>query len=96
MTKRILDFTNCKDRFAMHKVLFDGLNFKNFGWTWEDYGKNMDALWDLMKYYCVNVSVEVYNTSAMPKVLHDYVKIMFEVFDDVVKEDIHFQYTIIS
>ncbi len=46
MKKIMIDFSPCQTIDALHQELMDKLSFPDF------YGKNIDALWDLLTGYC--------------------------------------------
>lgn len=81
MEQIVLDFTNCDSREALHQILMDAFEFPDY------YGKNLDALWDCLKFYTdEKLLVIVTGLATLPADMRDYAKKMLEVFDDVHKE----------
>ena len=90
----ILDFNKNRNLWDIHVMLKEKFGFPDY------YGKNWDALWDLMRdlfYEDYAYTVELHGFYSLPKDLQEKCKIMLEVFDDVVEESApYFSYKIVS
>ena len=89
----ILDFTKNRNLLDIHIMLKEKFGFPDF------YGKNWDALWDLMQdVFCDDdpYTVELHGFYSLPKDILEKCQIMLEVFNDVAKEAPYFSYKIVS
>ena len=81
MPKIILDFTGCKYFMQVHERLKKAFGFPDY------YGNNWDALWDCMDDYCwPSMLVLIKGIDSLPKDWLDYLKIMFEIFQEISEE----------
>ena len=62
-------------------------HYESFGFP-DWFGRNLDALWDLLRDYagCPPVTVTIKGVETMPKDLQDYMNEIFDIFADVHKE----------
>ena len=89
----ILDFTKNRTLWDIHVMLKEKFGFHDY------YGKNWDALWDLMRDVFSGDEkyvVELHGFYSLPKDMIEECQLMLEVFDDVVKEAPNFSYKIVS
>ena len=82
MKEYTVDFTGVKTFWYFHEALKKGLDLPYF------YGKNMDALWDCLTGGPIVYPAVIYlkGLNTMPKELEEEKKIMFKVFNQVLKE----------
>ena len=82
MKRIILDFTGIKTLWDLHEY------FKMAFQLPEQYGRNMDALWDCLYYsFEFPTTITLKNLSAIPQEMHEAVEIMLELFYDLQNED---------
>ncbi len=87
----ILDLTNCKHIFDIHKILK-----VKFGLP-EYYGESPDALWDVLEdIFEEDTIAEIYGFNKLDTETKEDFKVLLEVFDDVKNSSGHFDYKIIS
>lgn len=91
--KITLDLTNCKYIRDFHERIRVAFNFPEW------YGKNLDALWDLLSDPCF-MEVSVVGADTMSKDLCEYFPKIIKVFEDVKiaqkKYGCSFEYQILS
>ncbi|MBO4953903.1 MAG: barstar family protein [Clostridia bacterium] len=77
-----LDVTHCKTWWELHTVLKETFGFPNY------YGKNSDALWDLLTPYIVDcLHIRIKGLKHLPKdLLEIEIPKILSVFDDVHRE----------
>ncbi|MGN1093177.1 MAG: barstar family protein [Monoglobaceae bacterium] len=82
MQEIVLDFTGCKYIMRLYDILQEGFGFPDW------FGRNLDALWDLLRDYagCPPVIVTIKGVGTMPKELHSYMEEVLAVFADVHEE----------
>lgn len=82
MQEITLDFTGCKYIMKLYDILQESFGFPDW------FGRNLDALWDLLRDYagCPPVTVTIKGVETMPKDLQDYMNEIFDIFADVHKE----------
>jgi len=86
-----LDFTGCNRIMQFHEILKEQLGLPEY------YGKNWDALWDLMRdYRSYSTIIEIYGLNDLPKELQPAVENMFDVFDDVHQDTPHIEFIRVS
>ena len=91
MEEVMLDFTGCRYIMKLHDIIQEGFSFPEW------YGRNLDALWDLMRYYDgPPVIVKIRGIETMPKDLRDYMEEVLDVFADVHNEAPQICFEIIS
>ena len=84
-----LDFSKATYFSDIHKIIKNTFDFPDF------YGENLDALWDCMRDYCeYELHVVVSGTETFSDEWKEYMKKVFNVFDDVHNECIDFTYEI--
>ena len=77
-----LDFTGIKTLWELHEY------FKTVFQLPDQYGRNMDALWDCLYYsFEFPTTIELKNLSAIPDEMNEEVEIMLELFRDLHRED---------
>lgn len=77
-----LDFTGIKTLWELHEY------FKAAFHLPDQYGRNMDALWDCLYYsFEFPTTIELKNISAIPDEMNEAVEIMLELFRDLQRED---------
>ena len=82
MKRIILDFTGIKTLWELHEY------FKTVFQLPEQYGRNMDALWDCLYHsFEFPTTITLKNLSAIPREMHEAVEIMLELFHDLQNED---------
>ncbi|MBQ3572990.1 MAG: barstar family protein [Clostridia bacterium] len=91
MNKITLDLTECKSLLQLHNVMNKTFKFPAYC------GKNLDALWDCMRDYCrPNTIVYIKGIGTLPKDFEEYMKKIFEIFEDVQEEVENITFEIIS
>lgn len=92
MEEIMLDFTGCKYIMKLHDIIQEGFNFPDW------YGRNLDALWDLLRDYSGGpiIIVRIKGIETMPKDLRDYMEEVLDVFSDIRKEVPEIYFEIIS
>lgn len=90
MKRIILDGKMMKNRESTHEYLQEKLKFPDY------YGKNLDALWDLLSYESIPTFITIINVSTIFRNLGDYGYDLIEVFNEVNMEEgkvkIEFEY----
>ena len=82
MKSIVLDFTGIKSLWDLHEY------FKTVFRLPDQYGRNMDALWDCLYYsFEFPTTITLKNLSAIPHEMHEAVEIMLELFRDLENED---------
>ena len=77
-----LDFTGIKTLWELHEY------FKTVFQLPDQYGRNMDALWDCLYYlFEFPTTINLKNISAIPDEMHEEVEIMLDLFHDLHRED---------
>lgn len=77
-----LDFAGIKTLWELHEYL------KTVFQLPDQYGRNMDALWDCLYYsFEFPTVIELKNLSAIPAEMNEAVEIMLELFRDLQRED---------
>ncbi len=77
-----LDFTGIKTLWELHEY------FKAIFHLPDQYGRNMDALWDcLYDSFEFPTTIKLTNISAIPDEMHEEVETMLELFSDLQRED---------
>ncbi len=79
-----LDAQYMKDKSTTHEYLQKKLKLP------EHYGKNLDALWDLLSAYHDTLHVILLNTEMLPKNLGTYGEALLKLFDDAEEEILGF------
>lgn len=77
MRRITLDGKMMRDREMTHEYLQETLNLPDY------YGKNLDALWDLLSYESLPTTITIINVSAIFRYLGDYGYDLVEVFNEV-------------
>lgn len=78
----VLDFTGIKSLWDLHEY------FKTVFRLTDQYGRNMDALWDCLYYsFEFPTTITLKNLSAIPHEMHEAVEIMLDLFRDLENED---------
>ena len=78
MQEITLDFTECKYIVRLYDILQEGFHFPEW------FGRNLDALWDLLRYYDgPPIIVKIKGIESMPKDLRSYMDEVLDVFADV-------------
>ena len=80
MQEITLDFTECKYIVQLYDILQEGFGFPEW------FGRNLDALWDLLSDYyydCLPIVVKIKGIKTMPKDLQNYMDKVLDVFADV-------------
>ena len=78
MQEIILDFTECKYIVQLYDILQEGFHFPEW------FGRNLDALWDLLRYYDgAPVIVKIKGIETMPKDLRGHMDEVLDVFADI-------------
>ena len=91
MNKIILDLTDCKSLLQLHKTIKEAFCFPDY------YGENLDALWDCMRGFCsADTMVYIKGVNTLPKSFNEYIKKIFEIFEDVKEEVQNVTFEIIS
>ena len=87
----VLNFKDCKYLGQIHLMLKEKFGLPEY------YGENWDSLWDCLRYIDLDsFCVEIYGMNTLDKDLKQECKLMFDVFDDVIKEIPSFKYKILS
>ena len=82
MNHIILDFSEVKTLLELHQYLKEVFSLP------DDYGNNMDALWDCLSCcYNENTIIELRNLDVLRMRLEQTAKTMLEVFQDLHDED---------
>lgn len=70
-----------------HRYLSSKLNFPGY------YGRNLDALWDVLSTICEPVQIKLTNSDKLNENLGEYAKSLLSVFTEAVleNENIHFE-----
>ena len=89
MKKITLDLTGCKYVRQIHRIIKETFGFPKF------YGANYSALWDCMRDYCDDMTVETKGLSTLPPDFVDFKETMLKIFERTAREN-NFRYTIIS
>lgn len=77
-----LDFTGIKSYWELHEYFRVTFHLP------EQYGRNMDALWDCLYYsFEFPTTIILKNISAIPDEMNEEVEIMLELFRDLQRED---------
>lgn len=67
MTIYKLDFTGCRYWDDIHNAVKETFGFPDY------YGKNLDAMWDCLDYYCdFRLHVLIYGLNTIPKEYEEY------------------------
>jgi len=74
-----LDGAKMSDKEAAHIYLREMLSFPPY------YGKNLDALWDMLVTYDGEICIVLENKDAVLDHLENYGKALIEVFEDAVR-----------
>lgn len=91
MNKITLDLTGCKSLLELHQTIKETFNFP------DHYGENLSALWDCMwEYSRSNTIVYIKGLGTLPKDFEEYMKKIFEIFEDVQEEVENITFEIIS
>ena len=92
MQEIVLDFTGCKYYMKLYDIIQESFGFP------DRFGRNLDALWDLLRDYagCPSIAVKIKGIGTMPKDLHDYMDKVLEVFADIHDEVPHMNFEVIS
>ncbi len=77
MRRITLDGKMMRDREMTHEYLQERLDLPEY------YGKNLDALWDLLSYESLPTLITVINVSSIFRYLGDYGYDLIEVFNEV-------------
>ncbi len=79
MQEITLDFTECKYIVRLYDILQEGFHFPEW------FGRNLDALWDLLRDYagCPPIIVKIKGIETIPKDLRGHMDEVLEVFADV-------------
>ena len=62
----------------------------------EYYGRNLDALWDVLSTFCDELEINLENYSETPEDVQDYLEIMITLFDMLSEKRDNFSYNIID
>lgn len=74
----VLDFSGCRSMLGFHKILQRDLGFP------DGYGKNWEALWDLMwQFRDYPITIEIHGLQTLPSDLIQAANKMLEIFDEV-------------
>lgn len=82
MKEVTLDFSSCSNWWDVHELLKDKLEFPDF------YGKNLDALWDLLTGYIeIPITINIHLASVQKGAMHEVGKVLavmkeFAQYDD--------------
>ena len=86
-----IDFRKCKYIRELHNEIQTKMNLPN------NYGKNLDALWDMIEYYCdYPVQINFYGTKNRNLDISDYIKKIIVVFRNATISSPNMSYKIIS
>ena len=78
MQEITLDFTECKYIVQLYDILQEGFHFPEW------FGRNLDALWDLLRYYDgPPIIVKIKGIETIPKDLRSHMDEVLDVFADV-------------
>ena len=77
----VLDALYMTDRETAHEYLAEMLALPDY------YGKNLDALWDLLCEPCEPFTVTLLHSKALPQQLGGYGEAMLDVFRDASEEN---------
>lgn len=82
MNRIVLDFTGIQTVQALHQYFQSVFDLP------EEYGHNMDALWDCLSCrYDASTTIELRNLEALPEDMASAAAMMQELFDDLHEED---------
>ena len=88
MQEYILDGAKMTDRSAAHTHMAEVFEFPDW------YGKNLDALWDLLCEKPVRFVVHIINWSQAEEGLEEYADKLMELFGDLVEEEEEFSFDV--
>ena len=61
----------------------------------EYYGRNLDALWDVLSTYCDDLEINLENHSQTPEDVRDYMAIMITLFERLAEKRENFIFNIL-
>ena len=73
-----LDLTDCRYADEFHERIRVAFDFPEW------YGKNWDALWDMMWSECTADKVEIYGEASIRDRFADYLEKMHEIFEETI------------
>lgn len=87
----ILDFEGCRYLGEIHLILKEKFGLPEY------YGENLDALWDCLNgRFDKEILVEIRGTISLPEELQKALAQIFDVFQDLEKENAEFRFKIVS
>ena len=92
MEQITVDFTGCKYWGEIHKVLKNTFDFPDY------YGENLDALWDCLRDYNDEDTIQVYvkGVNQIPEELSEHMKGILKIFDRVHEETPNITFEVIE
>ena len=81
MKEIVIDGKLMKDKESAHNVIKEAFNFPDY------YGRNLDALWDMLSEMSDPVKITLTGSSQARKALGKYFVDIIKVFYDAAKED---------
>ena len=92
MKKIILDFTDCRYILRLYEILQEGFGFPDW------FGKNLDALWDLLRDYagCPPILVQIKGIETMPQELRGHMDEVLKVFVEAHQEVPQLRFEVLS
>ena len=92
MEEILVDFTGVTSIDGLHEVLKKSLRF------YDDYGMNLDALWDYMYDYCEDMHVTIIGLDTLPKdyYFQEEVAGILKIFKRATEKMDSFAYTLVN
>ena len=81
MKKIVLDCKEMTSQEKAHEYIMKKMNFPNY------YGKNLDALYDILSTYDKEVYIKFINTESLTEALGEYGTFLIDVFKDAEEEN---------
>lgn len=90
MNEIFLDGCSMTSKEAAHSYIKEKLNFPSY------YGKNLDALWDLLSTYSDTISIYLIHSEALNESLGEYGKLLTGVFQEAAYENDNIHFVVIT
>ncbi len=74
-----LDFNNVNDKNDFHQIIQKQFDF-------EDYGYNLDSLYDLLTSFTDSLTIKIYNIDKVNESINNYINVFKSLLNDIVNE----------